>query len=58
MHRTLSSYITAFLDAGFVLEGLKEPVPSDAQLVENPTFDDEFRAPNFIITCCASLRAE
>ena len=49
MHRTLSSYITAFLDAGFGLEGLKEPVPSDAQLVENPTFDDEFRVPNFII---------
>ena len=49
MHRTLSSYITAFLDEGFVLEGLKEPVPSEAQLAENPTFDDEYRIPNFII---------
>ena len=49
MHRTLSSYISAFLEAGFVLEGIQEPTPSDAQLAENPTFDDEIRAPNFII---------
>ncbi len=49
MHRTLSSYIAAFLDAGFVLQGLYEPTPSDEQLAANPTFDDEFRAPNFII---------
>jgi ubiquinone/menaquinone biosynthesis C-methylase UbiE len=49
MHRTLSSYVSAFLDAGFVLEGIREPVPSDEQLAANPTFDDEFRAPNFII---------
>ncbi|MCY3801991.1 MAG: class I SAM-dependent methyltransferase [Chloroflexi bacterium] len=49
MHRTLSSYIMAFLDAGFLLEGLHEPTPSKEQLAENPHFDDEFRAPNFII---------
>ena len=49
MHRTLSSYITVFLDAGFVVEGLHEPTPSEEQLAENPRFDDEFRAPNFII---------
>ena len=49
MHRTLSSHITAFLDAGFVLDALQEPTPSPAQLARNPHFDDEFRAPNFII---------
>ncbi len=49
MHRTLSSHIQTFLDTGFVLESLREPVPSPEQLIENPTFDDEFRAPNFII---------
>jgi hypothetical protein len=38
-----------FLDAGFVLERLDEPVPSEEQLAENPTFDDEYRAPNFIV---------
>ena len=41
--------MSAFLDAGFVLEALHEPTPSDEQLVEHPDFDDEFRAPNFII---------
>ena len=49
MHRTLSSHVSAFLDAGFVLEGLDEPAPSEEQLVENPSFDDEFRSPNFIV---------
>ncbi len=49
MHRTLSSYVGAFLDAGFTLEGLHEPVPSDEQLAEYPHFDDEPRVPNFII---------
>ena len=49
MHRTLSSYISAFLEAGFALEGLHEPTPSEEQLVENPGFDDEFRAPNFVV---------
>ena len=49
MHRTLSSYITAFLDSGFVIEGLMEPTPSAAQLEAHPTFDDEYRVPNFIL---------
>ena len=49
MHRTLSSYIGAFREAGFMLESLLEPTPSEEQLVENPSFDDEFRSPNFII---------
>lgn len=49
MHRTLSSYVTAFLDSGFVLEGISEPTPSPEQLAVHPEFDDEFRAPNFII---------
>ena len=49
MHRTLSSYISAFLSAGFTLRALHEPVPSEEELAANPTFDDEYRAPNFII---------
>ena len=49
MHRTLSSYVSAFLEAGFAIEGLHEPTPSEAQLTEHPEFDDEFRAPNFIV---------
>lgn len=49
MHRTLSSYVNAFVESGFVLEGMEEPVPSEQQIVENPSFDDEFRAPNFVV---------
>ena len=49
MHRTLSAYISAFLDAGFTLRALHEPTPSAEELAANPTFDDEYRAPNFII---------
>ena len=49
MHRTLSSHIAAFLDVGFTLRALHEPTPSAEELAANPTFDDEFRAPNFII---------
>ena len=49
MHRTLSSHIAAFLDAGFALRALHEPVPSEEQLAAHPNFDDEFRCPNFII---------
>ncbi len=49
MHRMLTSYIAAFLDAGFVLEALLEPTPSDAQLAANPGLADELRVPNFII---------
>ena len=49
MHRMVSSYVSAFLGAGFALEGLHEPIPSDEQLVENPKFDDELRVPNFVV---------
>ena len=49
MHRMLSSHISAFLDAGFTLRALHEPVPSVEELADNPTFDDEYRVPNFII---------
>ncbi len=49
MHRTLSSYISAFLDSGFILEGISEPTPSAEQLAAHPNFEDEFRVPNFII---------
>ncbi len=49
MHWTLSSHVSAFLDAGFVLEALQEPTPSEEQLAAHPDFDDELRVPNFII---------
>ncbi len=49
IHVPLSRQVSAYLDAGFVLEALREPTPSEVQLEAHPNFDDDFRAPNFII---------
>lgn len=49
IHRTLSSYVSAFLNAGFTIEGLHEPTPTGDQLAAHPEFADEFRVPNFIV---------
>ncbi len=48
-HRTLSSYINAFLEAGFALEGLCEPKPSPEQVAHYPDIADNLRVPLFII---------
>jgi SAM-dependent methyltransferase len=48
-HRTLSSYVNAFLEGGFVLEGIREPVPNPEQLARVPANDDMLRVPLFII---------
>ena len=48
-HRTLSSYVNAFIEAGFMLQGLREPVPSAEQLAREPSNDDILRVPLFII---------
>ena len=49
LHRTLSSYVTSFLEAGFVLDGLREPMPSLKQVSEYPYIADNLRVPEFII---------
>jgi hypothetical protein len=48
-HRSLSTYVNSFLDAGFTLERLIEPTVSPEQLARYPELDDELRVPNFII---------
>ena len=48
-HRTLSTYLNAFLAAEFTFEGIKEPTPTAAQVPEYPELKDECRVPNFII---------
>lgn len=48
-HRTLSTYINSFLDAGFRLAGIREPMPSPEQLAEYPEMSDNLRVPEFII---------
>jgi SAM-dependent methyltransferase len=48
-HRSLSTYVKGFLDAGFVLEDLAEPTIAAERLAEFPELDDELRVPNFIV---------
>jgi ubiquinone/menaquinone biosynthesis C-methylase UbiE len=49
VHRTLSTYLNGFIAAGFVLEGIREPFPSVEQLAREPSNEDIFRVPLFII---------
>ncbi len=48
-HRSLSTYIKGFLEAGFSIEAIKEPTVTEEQLALYPELDDELRVPNFII---------
>ena len=48
-HRSLSTYLRAFLNAGFALVDLIEPSVTREQLGKYPQLDDELRVPNFIV---------
>ena len=48
-HRSLSSYVSSFLGAGFTLDGIREPKPSPEQAAEYPYIADNLRVPEFII---------
>lgn len=48
-HRTLSTYINAFIKTGFVIKGIVEPTVASDQLKVYPDLDDELRVPNFIV---------
>jgi SAM-dependent methyltransferase len=48
-HRSLSTYIGGFLDAGFSIGGIVEPTVTAERLTAYPELDDERRVPNFII---------
>ena len=48
-HRTLSTYVSSFLAAGFSIEKIIELTVSSQQIKEYPELSDELRVPNFII---------
>jgi len=48
-HRMLSTTVNDFLDAGFVLRGLHEPVPTAEQVARQPEIADLLRVPFFTI---------
>ncbi|MER2008520.1 MAG: class I SAM-dependent methyltransferase [Psychrobacillus sp.] len=48
-HRTLTSYVKAICEAGFLIEEIVEPTPSEEMLKKYPTFREDFRSPDFIV---------
>jgi hypothetical protein len=48
-HRTLATCTRNYLDTGFHIEGIIEPVVTEEQLRRYPELEDETRVPNFII---------
>lgn len=48
-HRSLSTYLNGFLDAGFVIARVVEPTVALSDLGQYPELEDELRVPNFII---------
>ena len=48
-HRTLSTHFRAFLDAGFTVEDIREPTPTEEQAGRYPFISDNLRVPEFII---------
>lgn len=51
-HRTLTSYFAAIRRAGFSVEELIEPKPSDEMLAKYPGFADDLRMAHFIVFGC------
>ncbi len=48
-HRPLSSYMSAYLNAGLTLRAFEEPVPTDLSLQQDERFEDWFRIPLFTV---------
>jgi SAM-dependent methyltransferase len=48
-HRTMSSMINGFIEAGFTISALHEPTPTPEQLARVPANDDLLRVPIYVI---------
>ena len=48
-HRTFGSIITALANAGFVIDTVDEPLPSELAIKKLPTITKEWIKPNFLI---------
>src|SRR4051812_40870905 len=48
-HRPLSTYLNTFIECGFTIEAVHEPIPSPAQLARYPSVADHLRVPLFIL---------
>lgn len=57
-HRTFGDIINAVADAGFVIEKIEEPMPSDEALFKRPGLKKEFIKPTFLIVKAQKHRAD
>ncbi|KAA0955754.1 class I SAM-dependent methyltransferase [Sporosarcina sp. ANT_H38] len=48
-HRTISTYMNDLINAGFVLEVIKESIPSEEMLKNDAAMEDENRRPMFLM---------
>lgn len=48
-HRTLSTHFRTFVGAGFTVEDIREPTPTEKQAERYPVVSDNLRVPDFII---------
>ena len=48
-HRTLTTYFISFRDAGFLVEDLVEPRPSEDVIRRIPGFKNDLRMSHFIV---------
>ncbi|KAK9250548.1 S-adenosyl-L-methionine-dependent methyltransferase [Lipomyces tetrasporus] len=54
-HRTLETYISLLLDAGFTLTSLKEWMPSDEDLRDHPEWAEERHRPAFLLVAAQKV---
>jgi len=52
IHRPLSRYINALIDAGFVLERMEEPAPPEGFLVKAPEYREAASIPRLLLLRC------
>ncbi|KAK9352174.1 S-adenosyl-L-methionine-dependent methyltransferase [Lipomyces doorenjongii] len=56
-HTTLETYVALLLDAGFILKGIKEWMPSDEDLRDHPEWADERHRPAFLLIAAQKVNS-
>ncbi|MBB6220987.1 class I SAM-dependent methyltransferase [Rhizobium leguminosarum] len=54
-HRTVSSYLNALIDNGFVIERVLEPMPDDDAIARWPRLADQRRRPPFLLVSARKM---
>lgn len=52
-HRTISTYLTVLLEAGFTIDHVEEWCPTAEQLTEHPSWADEMHRPSFLVVAAS-----